>query len=53
MVGFVDGVDEVEGDDEDVDGSSMGVEAWGAWRGLRVAGADCDAVVDGLRPTRY
>lgn len=53
MVGFVDGVEEVGGDDEDVDVASVFVEAWRTWRGFGVAGADREAVVDGLGPCCY
>jgi hypothetical protein len=53
VVGFVDGVEEVEGDDGDVDAPAVGGEARGAWLGLGVAGADGDAVVEGLGPGCY
>lgn len=52
VVGLVDGVGEVCGDDEDVDDAPVGGVAGGAGRGLGVAGADGEAVVDGLDPRR-
>lgn len=50
VVGFVQGVEEVEGYDEDVDAPAVFGEAGGAGLGLGVAGADGDAVVEGLGP---
>jgi len=48
--GFVDGVEEVEGDDEDLDGAAVAGEAGVAGLGLGVAGADGQGVPDGLGP---
>ena len=53
VVGFVDGVEEVEGYDEDVDAPPVLGEAGGAGPGFGVAGADGDAVVDCLDPACY
>lgn len=50
VVGFVDGVGEVEGYDGDVDAAAVFGEAGGAGLRARVAGADGQAVVEGLRP---
>lgn len=50
VVGLVDGVEEVCGDDEDVNNAAVGVEPSGAGGGLGVAGADSNAIVDGLNP---
>ena len=50
IVGFVDGVGEVGGDNEDVDDAAVGAVTSRARRRLGVAGADGDAVVDGLNP---
>jgi hypothetical protein len=50
VVGFVEGVGEVERDDEDVDAAAVLGEAGGAGLGFGVAGADGDAVVEGLGP---
>jgi len=52
-VGLVQRVEQVGGDDEDVDAPAVLREALAARLGLRVAGADGDAVVDGLYPPRY
>lgn len=53
VVGFVDGVEQVEGDDDDVDAAAVLGEARGAGVGFWVAGADGDGVVEGLRPACY
>lgn len=50
IVGLEDGVGQVDGYDEDVDGSAVRVESCRARGGLRVAGADGDAIVNGLYP---
>lgn len=51
VVGLVDGVGEVDGYDEDVDVAAMFVESRAAGGRLRITGADCEAIVDGLDPT--
>lgn len=48
MVCFVDGVEEVGGDDGDVDAAAVEEVFGGPGLGFGVAGADGDAVVDGL-----
>lgn len=50
VVGLVDGVEKVCGDDEDVYNAAVGVEPNGAGGGLGVAGANSNAIVDGLNP---
>lgn len=52
VVGFVDGVGQVEADDGDLDLAAICVEARGTGSGLRVAGADGDTVIDCLDPGR-
>lgn len=49
-VGLVDGVGEVDGYDEDVDVAAMVIEPRAAGLGLGIAGADREAIVDGLDP---
>lgn len=53
VVGFVDCVEEVEDDDDDLDLSSVLGEAWRAWCWFRVAGADEDGVKGGLNVAGY
>jgi len=53
MVGFEDGVEEVEGDDEDADAPAVRVEFGGAGGGFRVAGADGEGIPYRLRPAGY
>lgn len=53
IVGFIDCVEEVGGYDEHVDASSVLDEARGARLGFRVAGADCEVVVETLDPPCY
>jgi hypothetical protein len=50
VVGFDDGIEEVQGDDEDVDDATVRVEAGRAGGGFWVAGTDGNAVVNGLKP---
>jgi hypothetical protein len=50
VVGLVDRVEQVQGDDEDVDAPAVLGKAGRAGLRLGVAGADRDAVVEGLRP---
>jgi hypothetical protein len=50
VVGLVDCVGEVERYDEDVDVAAVLVEPWAAGGRFRVAGADCETIVDGLDP---
>lgn len=47
---FVDGVEEVDGYDQDVDAAAVFGVARRSWRGPGRAGADGDAVVERLRP---
>jgi hypothetical protein len=47
-VGFVDGVEEIHEDYENVDVSSIAVVPWMALLRPRFACADCDAIVDRL-----
>lgn len=49
-VGLVDGVGEVDGYDEDMDVAAMVIEPRAAGLGFRIAGADREAIVDGLDP---
>lgn len=44
--GFVEGVEEVEGDDEDLDAAAVAGVGWGAGLGPGGAGADGEGVVD-------
>jgi hypothetical protein len=53
VVGFVDGVEQVEGYDGDVDAPAVLGPAGCAGLWLGVAGADREAVVEGLRPACY
>ena len=53
VVGLVDGVEEVDKDNGDVDTSAVLVVEGGTRLGFGVAGADHDAVVDGLKPSCY
>jgi hypothetical protein len=53
VVGFVDCVEQVEGYDDDVDAPAVLGPAGRAGLGLGVAGADGDAVVEGLGPACY
>lgn len=50
VVGLVNGVGEVERHNEDVDVAAVAVEPRAAGSGFRVAGADCETIVDGLDP---
>lgn len=50
VVGLVDGVGEVDRYDEDVDVAAVVIEPWAAGSRFRVAGADCETIVDGLDP---
>lgn len=50
VVGLVDGVGEVERYDEDVDVTAVLIEPRAAGSRFRGAGADCEAIIDGLDP---
>jgi hypothetical protein len=50
VVGFVDGVEQVQGDDEDVDAPAVLDVCRAAGPGFGVAGSDGYAVVDSLDP---
>ena len=53
VVGLVDGVEEVDEDNGDMDTSAMLVVEGSAGLGFGVAGTDHDAIVDGLEPSCY
>lgn len=50
IVGFVEGVEEVEGYDEDLDATAVGGIGAGTRGRARIAGADSEGVVDRLGP---
>lgn len=53
VVGFVDGVEQVKGDNGDVDAPAVLGPAGGAGLRFGISGADGEVVVEGLRPGCY